>query len=106
LTKRDEWASTFEHIFDEISEPRTDCPLTAPNAPVVHLAQDMDAEIEDLQRNWVDLISGLVGDFVQSHGMTELDASLYIKHSICKMAGECVYGGADYFEGCDDYNRK
>jgi hypothetical protein len=106
LTKRDEWASTFEHIFDELEAPRTDCPLAAPDAPAVHLAQDMDAEVEDLQRNWIDLISGLVGENVQSRGMTEGDASLYIKRSICKMAGKCVYGGADYFEGCDDYDRK
>ena len=26
LTKRDVWAGTFEHIFTELDEPRTDCP--------------------------------------------------------------------------------
>ena len=26
LTKRDAWAGTFEHIFTELDEPRTDCP--------------------------------------------------------------------------------
>jgi hypothetical protein len=28
LTKRDAWAGTFEHIFTELDQPRTDCPGT------------------------------------------------------------------------------
>eukprot|EP01089_Gocevia_fonbrunei_P008412 TRINITY_DN20095_c0_g1_i1.p2 TRINITY_DN20095_c0_g1~~TRINITY_DN20095_c0_g1_i1.p2 ORF type:complete len:174 (-),score=45.91 TRINITY_DN20095_c0_g1_i1:4-525(-) len=30
LTKRDEWASTFESVWSKRTEPRTDCPLTVP----------------------------------------------------------------------------
>jgi phospholipase C len=32
LTKRDAWAATFEHVFDILDEPRTDCPMTLPDA--------------------------------------------------------------------------
>ena len=32
LTKRDAWAATFEHLFDTLDTPRTDCPLHLPAA--------------------------------------------------------------------------
>ena len=33
LTRRDAWAATFEHVIEELDEPRTDCPLHLPEAP-------------------------------------------------------------------------
>lgn len=33
LTRRDAWAATFDHLFSELDEPRTDCPTTLPPAP-------------------------------------------------------------------------
>lgn len=34
LTKRDASAFSFDHLFSEVSEPRTDTPLTLPRAPL------------------------------------------------------------------------
>jgi len=33
LTQRDAWAATFEHLFTNLTEPRTDCPLHLPAPP-------------------------------------------------------------------------
>lgn len=33
LTERDAWAATFEHLFLKLDAPRSDCPLTLPDAP-------------------------------------------------------------------------
>jgi len=33
LTKRDAWSGTFDHLFLQLSTPRTDCPMTLPNIP-------------------------------------------------------------------------
>ena len=33
LTKRDAWAATFEHLFMQLDEPRTDCPMWLPDPP-------------------------------------------------------------------------
>jgi len=33
LTKRDEWAGTFEHVVMNRTEPRTDCPEKLPDIP-------------------------------------------------------------------------
>jgi len=35
LTKRDEWAGTFDHLLLQRTTPRTDCPVTLPPAPPV-----------------------------------------------------------------------
>ena len=35
LTKRHEWAATFEWLFTELDAPRTDCPETLPPLPPV-----------------------------------------------------------------------
>ena len=32
LTKRDAWAGSFSHLLSQ-TEPRTDCPMTLPEAP-------------------------------------------------------------------------
>jgi len=33
LTNRDAWSGTFEHVFEELDRPRSDCPLHLPDAP-------------------------------------------------------------------------
>jgi phospholipase C len=39
LTKRDAWAGTFEHIFTELDEPRTDCPGIYANQSFLRISQ-------------------------------------------------------------------
>jgi len=54
LTKRDEWAGTFDDLFLKRSSPRTDCPNTLPNPPKTTLRQSMFLQqMNDLQRNIV-----------------------------------------------------
>ena len=33
LTRRDAWAASFDHLFDELPAPRTDAPMHLPDAP-------------------------------------------------------------------------
>ena len=33
LTRRDAWSASFDHLFDELSTPRTDAPMHLPEAP-------------------------------------------------------------------------
>ena len=52
LTRRDAWASTFEHVLEALDEPRTDCPmhLPDPEPPTPNdLAEEAQQPINDLQ---------------------------------------------------------
>ena len=33
LTRRDAWSASFDHLFDQLSAPRTDAPMHLPEAP-------------------------------------------------------------------------
>ena len=41
LTKRDAWAASFEHLWEDSRELRTDCPATLPDLP----PPDVEAEL-------------------------------------------------------------
>lgn len=43
LSARDAWSSTFEHVFDTLTESRGDCPLHLPDANVPTPATNADA---------------------------------------------------------------
>lgn len=89
LTKRDEWAATFESVFSRRS-PRTDCPLSLPK-PVfqtefgVKTAQKADGSsvINDLQLELLYLVAGVCEDaaFDSTEAMkwSELTAARYIQ---------------------------
>ena len=65
LTKRDYWAATFENVFDEINQPRTDCLLTLPdiwNGSTTVLTLDGSRLISDLQLEIIAIIAGTVND--------------------------------------------
>jgi hypothetical protein len=49
LTRRDAWSATFEHVLDELTSPRTDCPLHAPNAPPPTRFDEAEYPLHDLQ---------------------------------------------------------
>lgn len=69
LTKRDEWAATFEWIFDQLSAPRSDCPTTTPT-PQVHRALfpetlpklDGKGPLSELQEELMALVAGVTDD--------------------------------------------
>lgn len=69
LTKRDAWAATFEDRLTELTEPRTDCPMTLPAAPKTlsaeHAAQEAVQPLNDLQ---VDIVAAYDA-LRESHGI-------------------------------------
>eukprot|EP01059_Diplonema_ambulator_P033905 TRINITY_DN732_c0_g3_i1.p1 TRINITY_DN732_c0_g3~~TRINITY_DN732_c0_g3_i1.p1 ORF type:complete len:489 (+),score=136.45 TRINITY_DN732_c0_g3_i1:35-1501(+) len=65
LTKRDEWAATFEDILSE-DQPRTDCPMHLPDAPKSlgdeHVAVEAARPLNHLQQDIVNAFAGLRGE--------------------------------------------
>jgi phospholipase C len=66
LTKRDEWAGTFEHIFNERTTPREDCPAELPSPPwsLRHVPVDETRPLTEFQEELIQLASQLNGDHV------------------------------------------
>jgi len=64
LTKRDEWAGTFEDIVTHRTEPRTDCPekLPPPPAPTPgYLEIEKNLPLNELQKSMIPLFEGALG---------------------------------------------
>eukprot|EP01128_Nolandella_sp_AFSM9_P005375 TRINITY_DN2580_c2_g1_i1.p1 TRINITY_DN2580_c2_g1~~TRINITY_DN2580_c2_g1_i1.p1 ORF type:complete len:514 (+),score=138.43 TRINITY_DN2580_c2_g1_i1:24-1544(+) len=62
LTKRDAWASTFEHLLEERSSPRTDCPMKLPEAPAVEafgieFQEEASQPMNDLQCDYLKFLT-------------------------------------------------
>ncbi|KAL8464246.1 hypothetical protein ACS0TY_033957 [Phlomoides rotata] len=67
LTHRDAWAGTFEHLFDELSSPRTDCPEFLPDvAPLRRREVDENRGLSEFQGEVVQLAAVLNGDHLLS----------------------------------------
>jgi len=57
LTKRDEWAGTFDHVFS-LSKPRTDCPTVLPKPPTLGLKRNLHEQpLHDLQWWFIKLMN-------------------------------------------------
>ncbi|XP_002455351.2 non-specific phospholipase C6 [Sorghum bicolor] len=91
LTKRDAWAGTFEHIFTELDQPRTDCPETLPEVPFVRPTPPKEhGWLSDFQRELVELASFLNGDYMltslaqesRKKKMTVKQADAYVRRAI------------------------
>ncbi|KAJ3683260.1 hypothetical protein LUZ60_013487 [Juncus effusus] len=105
LTKRDAWAGTFDHLFTELTSPRTDCPLVLPQAPSLRPNQSKsDSWISEFQRELVELASVLNGDYFLSSfeetkmKMTVKEADSYIKRAISRFfqaSKQAINLGAD-----------
>lgn len=65
LTKRDEWAGTFENILQIRKEPRTDCPETLPEPVKIRMTEaNENAKLSEFQQELVQLAAVLKGDDV------------------------------------------
>jgi len=84
--------------FSNRSTPRTDCPTTLPEAPVT-LEKQMNLKVDELQKNFIAMAGGLNGIFVDGEGMTEFEASYFIKEQVSKFFGRCMYEGEDLYDG-------
>ncbi|CAL4957575.1 unnamed protein product [Urochloa decumbens] len=91
LTKRDAWAGTFEHIFTELEQPRTDCPETLPEVPFERPTPPKEnGWLSDFQRELVELASFLNGDYMltslaqetRKKKMTVKQADAYVRRAI------------------------
>ncbi|CAD6232321.1 unnamed protein product [Miscanthus lutarioriparius] len=91
LTKRDAWAGTFEHIFTELDQPRTDCPETLPEVPFERPTPPKEhGWLSDFQRELVELASFLNGDYMltslaqesRKKKMTVKQADAYVRRAI------------------------
>ncbi|EMS48359.1 Non-hemolytic phospholipase C [Triticum urartu] len=82
LTKRDEWAGTFEHIFTQLDQPRTDCPETLPEVPFERTTPTKDHGIlSDFQRELVELASFLNGDYMLTSSAQETQKKMTVKQA-------------------------
>ncbi|KAK9125026.1 hypothetical protein Scep_013872 [Stephania cephalantha] len=62
LTKRDEWAGTFEGVLTR-TEPRTDCPVELPTPVKLRRGEaDEDRKLSEFQQELVQLAAALNGD--------------------------------------------
>ncbi|CAN8285651.1 unnamed protein product [Cochlearia groenlandica] len=90
LTKRDEWAGTFENILQIRKEPRTDCPETLPEPVKIRTGQaNENAPLSEFQQELVQLAAVLKGDNVLTtypngitKGMTVIEGKNYMENAV------------------------
>jgi len=82
LTKRDEWAGHFDHIFS-LNQPRSDCPNHLPMPHQISLRKDQYKQpMHDLQKLLVKLMASINGDKLQENLETEFDGARYIAKQV------------------------
>ncbi|KAJ0083584.1 hypothetical protein Patl1_29379 [Pistacia atlantica] len=63
LTKRDQWAGTFEGIVQTRTEPRTDCPVQLPTPVKIRPGEaNEEAQLSEFQQELLQLAAVLKGD--------------------------------------------
>ncbi|KAJ4837774.1 Phosphatidylglycerol/phosphatidylinositol transfer protein [Turnera subulata] len=63
LTKRDEWAGTFEAVVQTRTQPRTDCPMQLPTPTQIRRTEAKEeAQLTEFQQELVQLAAVLRGD--------------------------------------------
>jgi phospholipase C len=74
LTKRDAWSATFEQVFN-LTEPRTDCPMHMPDAPLPSVDYSFEKEaampINGLQEYIMSVHANVLGEEFPSHITTQ-----------------------------------
>ncbi|KAI6703072.1 hypothetical protein NL676_012208 [Syzygium grande] len=105
LTKRDEWAGTFEVVLNR-SSPRTDCPVTLSDAAKLREAgAKEDAKLNDFQQILVQMAATLNGDHKKDiypdklvENMTVGKAAKYVKDAhatFCDHCNKAIETGAE-----------
>ncbi|GER51805.1 non-specific phospholipase C6 [Striga asiatica] len=93
LTHRDSWAGTFEHVFSELTSPRTNFPEVLPD--VAHLRKEEANEnrgLSEFQDELVQLAAVLKGDHYLSSFPNEM-----VKKMKVREANEYVKGAVPRF---------
>ncbi|KAK4803384.1 hypothetical protein SAY86_003201 [Trapa natans] len=106
LTKRDEWAGTFEGVLMSRSSPRTDCPVTLPEPVKLREGGPKEeAKLNDFQEILVQMAATLNGDHKKEeypdklvHDMTVGKAVEYVQSAFRTFRDHCriaIEEGAD-----------
>ncbi|KAL4585892.1 hypothetical protein LXL04_010519 [Taraxacum kok-saghyz] len=82
LTKRDEWAGTFEGILTR-DNPRTDCPVSLPEPEKMRQGEaNEDAKLTEFQVELVQLSAVLNGDCKDSNSLEKLVENMKISEAV------------------------
>lgn len=93
LTHRDAWAGTFEHVFSQLTSPRTDCPEVLPDvAPLRKTEANEERELSQFQTEIVQLAAVLNGDNFLSSFSDEMTTKMNVRE-----AHEYVTGSVSRF---------
>eukprot|EP00658_Telonema_sp_P-2_P019586 TRINITY_DN17731_c0_g1_i10.p1 TRINITY_DN17731_c0_g1~~TRINITY_DN17731_c0_g1_i10.p1 ORF type:complete len:448 (-),score=107.52 TRINITY_DN17731_c0_g1_i10:437-1780(-) len=86
LTNRDAWAATFEHVFDVLKAPRTDCPmhLREPVPPTLPPAVEAKKPLNDLQIHIAKVHAHLSGIEYPHHITEQQHVSEWMQNSFRK----------------------
>ncbi|GAA0138448.1 phospholipase [Lithospermum erythrorhizon] len=82
LTHRDAWAGTFEHIVQQLSSPRTDCPEVLPDVtPLRRTEADDSRDLSEFQGEVVQLAAVLNGDQFLNSFPDEMSKKMKVKEA-------------------------
>ncbi|KAJ4979714.1 hypothetical protein NE237_010494 [Protea cynaroides] len=80
LTKRDEWAGTFEGIFQSRTEPRTDCPEQLPTPVKIREGEAKeDAQLSEFQQELLQLAAVLKGEDILTSYPEKIGKNMTVK---------------------------
>ncbi|KAJ6804364.1 non-specific phospholipase C3-like [Iris pallida] len=96
LTKRDEWAGTFDTVLTRTT-PRTDCPVTLPEPKKLRSTKAAeDRNLSDFQKELVQMAAVLNGDYARDvfpdrlvEEMTVAQAASYVLEAFDTFKGAC-----------------
>ncbi|PON87499.1 Acid phosphatase [Trema orientale] len=97
LTKRDEWAGTFETVFLRRTTPRTDCPVTLPDPPRLReVGAKEESKVSEFQGELVQMAATLNGDHTKDiyphklvENLTVSDGAKYCNDAFKTFLDEC-----------------
>ncbi|MFS7889097.1 putative phosphoesterase [Helianthus anomalus] len=106
LTKRDEWAGTFEGVASRTT-PRTDCPVTLPDPKKMRETDpDENEKLSEFQQELVQLGAVLNGDYKQDtfpnklvENMTVTEGAKYLEDAYKKFCDDCEQAKRDGKDG-------
>lgn len=80
LTRRDAWSATFEHVLEDLTTPRTDCPLHTPEPPAPTRYDEAEYPLHDLQLDIIEVLSHLNDVPVPKHSKQGEVSDWVMKH--------------------------
>lgn len=99
LTKRDEWAGTFEGIVQTRTEPRTDCPAQLPEPVRIRKTEaNEDAKLTEFQQELLQLAAVMKGENILTtyaanlgKDMTVREGKAYMKDAVKRFFDAALY---------------